>query len=152
MCLTVTKSIYLVGFVRCTIAVGIRGKRNLMGGRTSVKVSVETILASAKWCGDYGKPEFCNVPGCARTPVTMSLCKAHYHYWQRYRTVTKRTSPDYASVLPYVQPPTKGHRLTTLQHKCHMPKCVGRYEARGLCKQHYGWFIKWRNLERAKNE
>lgn len=108
-----------------------------MAGRTSVKVPLEIIIASAKYVGDAPKPEFCNVPNCARPSLSMSLCKAHYHYWQRHKHGQPRTNPDWESILPYMLPPKGLHGVKAKDYKCHVPDCVKPYYSLGLCKTHY---------------
>ena len=116
-----------------------------MGKQTSVLVPIEVILASAKFVGDAGQPPYCNVPDCGREPKTMSLCRAHYHRYQRHRQKLGlgRTQPDWKSIEPYVQPFYGTHALPINKRKCHVPGCLSKkYEALGLCYTHYARYKK----------
>jgi len=124
-----------------------------MGKRTAVYAPIEVILEAAKYVGDLGQPEYCNVPNCGRTPKCMSLCKAHYWHYSRYRTKQGlgKTRPDWESIVPYVQPVIGTHHLTPRQRRCHVPGCkITKYEGRGLCYTHYKrWKAGLRNDSRS---
>lgn len=122
-----------------------------MGKRTAVQAPIEVIVAAAKFVGDLGQPEFCNVPNCGRTPKCLSLCKAHYWHYDRYRKSIGdfgRSRPDWKEIEPYVQPRMGLHHLPISKRKCHVPGCkISKYEARGLCYTHYRRWRKGAGLE-----
>lgn len=123
-----------------------------MAGRTSVKVPLEIIIASAKYVGDAPKPEFCNVPGCARVTRCMSLCHAHYHYWQKWKAGQPRVNPNWEEVKKYALPPTTNHRFKAKNRHCHVPGCLRDYEARGLCVLHYKRLMKGIEIEKLDSK
>ena len=111
-----------------------------MGKRTAVQTPIQIILNAARYVGDTGQPQYCNVPNCAREASTVSLCRAHYYHYHKHRT-TKAT-PDYEEVHASVQPRQGLWELKPRDRYCHIENCKRKYEARGLCRLHYRRWYK----------
>jgi hypothetical protein len=85
------------------------------------------------------------VPNCGNEPKTMSLCRAHYHYYQKHRAENGlgRTPPNWKYIEQFLQPAYGPHELPARLRKCHVPGCYSKkYEARGLCYTHYARYRK----------
>ena len=105
------------------------------------KYDKDLLIASARFVGLAPQPEYCEYPNCAKPGFRVALCTAHYSVWCRVKpNPHQRLRPDFASVLPYVQPHKHWTKKKASEVRCHFPNCKGKYASRGLCKKHEGWF------------
>jgi hypothetical protein len=89
------------------------------------------------------EPAQCQVAYCKNKHRAINLCAKHHHFYLKWRKAQglPRMRQDFTDVVYAVQP-AKGNTLRSINRHCHVDNCTRAYQARGLCKMHYGRWLR----------